>query len=163
MALVYPEYNILPMNRKLTRNFSIGEVFRSDKAVELSLCNYPSSPSDYNSIIEKAGILASEVLQPVRDWFGRVVDISSWYRSPLVNAAVGGSNSSQHLTGAAVDFVIRGIPVDEVFDWIRQSPLMFDQLIRETRGKSEWVHCGIAAEPRRMVMVSPRASWFQNA
>ena len=67
----------------------------------------------------------------------RPVVVHSAYRSPLVNKLVGGSPSSQHMRGEAVDFHVMGLSVLEVFDRIKASPLDYDQVIEEAR---TWVH-----------------------
>ena len=58
------------------------------------------------------------ILQAVRDHFGRAVTVSSAYRTPPHNAAVGGKADSQHLYGRAADIRISGVGVDELADYI---------------------------------------------
>ena len=83
------------------------------------------------------------VLQPVRDHFDKSVTVNSGYRSPEVNAAVGGSKTSDHCKGQAADIEIAGIPNAELAEWIRDN-LAFTQVILEfyTQGipDSGWVH-----------------------
>ena len=58
------------------------------------------------------------VLQRVRDYFGKPVKITSWKRDKDKNAAVGGSSTSQHPNGEAVDFIVEGISARAVYDYI---------------------------------------------
>ncbi len=87
--------------------------------------------------------LALRVLEPVRAHFDRPVVITSGYRPPALNRAIGGAASSQHVKGEAADFHIPGIPNYEVASWMERS-LNYDQLILEFveagRPYSGWVH-----------------------
>lgn len=88
-------------------------------------------------------VLAYGLLQPIRDRFGPVV-ISSGFRCPALNAAIGGSIRSQHMRGEAADLVVPGVDLDSVFDWIWRSDLRFGQLIREGRSNgSQWIHLSL--------------------
>ena len=86
-----------------------------------------------------------KILEPVRAKFGAVT-INSSYRAPLVNQAVGGSKTSQHVNGQAIDFEVKGVDNKTVADWIGDN-LEFDQVILEfyTAGdkNSGWVHASI--------------------
>jgi putative chitinase len=86
-----------------------------------------------------------KILEPVRAKFGPVT-INSSYRAPLVNTAVGGSKTSQHVNGQAIDFEVKGVDNKKVADWIGDN-LEFDQVILEfyTAGdkNSGWVHASI--------------------
>ena len=90
-----------------------------------------------------------KILEPVRKHFGKAVTINSSYRAPKVNAAVGGSKTSQHVNGQAIDFEINGISNKLVADWIADN-LEFDQVILEfyVEGdkNSGWVHASIKKE-----------------
>ena len=128
---------------KLTNNFSLHEVEYSHMAVFLGINN--SAPQD---VISNATRFAQLVLQPVREKIGMPFDVSSWYRSPALNKAVGGSVTSSHLTGMAVDFTIRGMTAQETFDAVlvalKDMRIQFDQLILEhnTKTGARWVHLG---------------------
>lgn len=92
--------------------------------------------------LDAAKALFENVVQHVRDHFGPTV-INSGYRSPELNEAVGGSSTSQHCKGEAVDIEVPGVPNADLAVWIRDN-LEFDQLILEfyTSGipDSGWVH-----------------------
>lgn len=80
--------------------------------------------------------LCTNILEPVREHFGRV-HISSGYRPEWLNEKIGGAPGSQHCNGEAADIIVPGVPVYEVFSWIRNSALPFDQLIWEF---DAWTH-----------------------
>lgn len=123
---------------KLTSNFSLAEMTKSDTALRLGMDN---TPGDIE--LENMTRLCERVLQPVRDHFGMGVKVNSGFRHPDVNAKVGGSKTSDHCKGMAADIEIPGIPNAELAEWIRAN-LDFRQLILEfyTPGvpDSGWVH-----------------------
>lgn len=128
---------------KLTNNFALREVEYSHMAVFLGINN-----SATQDVISNARKFAQLVLQPVREKIGMPFDVSSWYRSPALNKAVGGSVTSSHLTGMAVDFTIRGMTAQETFDAVlvalKDMRIQFDQLLLEhnTKTGARWVHLG---------------------
>lgn len=123
---------------QLTKNFSLHEMIKSETALRHRLDN---SPPDF--VIDNLSILCNEILQPVRDYFGKGVKVNSGYRSPAVNAAVGGSRTSDHCKGMAADIEIPGVPNYELARFIADN-FQFRQLILEfyTPGipDSGWVH-----------------------
>ena len=123
---------------KLTENFSLAEMTKSETALRLDLPNDPEPDH-----LENMKALAENVLQPVRNYFGMGVKVNSAYRHPDVNKAVGGSTTSDHCKGMAADIEIPGIANAELAEWI-QNNLEFRQLILEfyTPGvpDSGWVH-----------------------
>lgn len=87
-------------------------------------------------------LLTTHILQPLREAMGEAIKIGSGYRSPRLNAAVGGVSNSQHMMGQAVDICIDGNLAwgKRIFAWIRDH-CEFDQLIWEHNSKgSYWVH-----------------------
>ena len=123
---------------KLSKNFSLAELTKSQTAERMGLDNNPSEDQT-----ENLRLLCERVLQPVRDHFDHVVTISSGYRSEILSQKIGSSSKSQHCRGQAADFEIFGIDNNKVSDWIKEN-LMFDQLILEyyTPGEpnSGWIH-----------------------
>lgn len=123
---------------KLTENFSLAEMVKSETALRKGLDN---TPGDIE--IENLKRLAENVLQPVRNAYGKGVKVNSGFRHPDVNAAVGGSRTSDHCKGMAADIEIPGIANAELAEWIGKN-LEFTQLILEfyTPGipDSGWVH-----------------------
>lgn len=123
---------------KLTNNFTLEELTKSETALRRNLDNTPTV-----EVVENLQTLAQKVLQPVRDHFARGVKVNSGYRAPEVNAAVGGSRTSDHCKGMAADIEIPGLPNAELAQWI-EANLEFTQVILEfyTPGipDSGWVH-----------------------
>ena len=142
---------------KLTENFSLAEMIVSPTAKKLGLSNTPTPEH-----IENMRYCCEKILEPVRAHFGKSVQINSSYRSPLVNEAVGGSKTSQHVNGQAIDFEIPGIDNKVVADWIGDN-LEFDQVILEfyTKGdkNSGWVHASIkkGGGNRKMRMIASKS------
>lgn len=128
----------------LTEHFTLEEMIVSPTAKRLGLSNNPTQEH-----IENMRYCCEKILEPVRAHFGKPVQINSSYRSPLVNKAVGGSKTSQHVNGQAIDFEIPGIDNKTVADWVADN-LEFDQVILEfyTSGdkNSGWVHASIKKE-----------------
>ena len=125
---------------KLTENFSLNELTKSQTAERKGIDNTPSTEHQ-----ENLKSLCEMVLQPIRDHFGQVVSVSSGYRSPELCVAIGSSTQSQHAKGEASDFEIFGVSNKELADYIDQN-LDYDQLILEYwKGEDEtnsgWVHC----------------------
>ena len=123
---------------RLSKNFALSEMVKSATAERLNVDN---SPSDIHLV--NLTHLAIHILQPVRDQFG-VITINSGYRSPALNAKVGGSKTSQHCNGQAADFESFSTPNPDLAKWIANN-LVFDQLILEfydgVNPNSGWVHC----------------------
>lgn len=147
----------------LTRNFTLEELLHSSTAVNRGIDN---TPPDLDKVTANLKALCEHVLQGIRDGIGKAIIISSGYRSPDLNAAIGGSQNSQHCEGKAADMVVKGMTNDQLFAWIVESPLTFDQLILETRGESEWVHVSYdkdKAVQRREALVSADGKTFHKA
>ena len=136
---------------KLSANFSLAEMTKSQTATRKGINNKPSTEH-----IENLIHLAESVLQPVRDHFGKSVMISSGYRSPALCEAIGSSTKSQHARGEAADFEIHGVDNKELATWISKNTT-FDQLILEFYDEGDpnsgWVHCSaVTGEPRKQVL-----------
>ena len=137
---------------KLTENFSLNELTKSQTAERKGIDNTPSTEHQ-----ENLKSLCEMILQPIRDHFGQVVSVSSGYRSQELCVAIGSSTQSQHAKGQASDFEIFGVSNKELADWIDEN-LDYDQLILEYwKGEDEpnsgWVHCSWVAEnPRKQLL-----------
>lgn len=133
---------------KLTENFSLNELTKSQTAERKGIDNTPSAEHQDN-----LKSLCEMILQPIRDHFGQVVSVSSGYRSPELCVAIGSSINSQHAKGQASDFEIFGVSNKELADYIDQN-LDYDQLILEYwKGEDEpnsgWIHCSFNTQGNR--------------
>ena len=134
----------------LSRNFTLQELIKSDTAIRLDINNNPNSGQ-----IEKLKALCENILQPVRDHFGRV-KVTSGFRSEQLCIKIGSSVNSQHARAEAADFEVVGVDNCDLADWIKRE-LPYDQLILEfyTPGEpnSGWIHCSYTEG-------TPRASFL---
>ena len=133
---------------KLTENFSLNELTKSQTAERKGIDNTPSAEHQ-----ENLKSLCEMILQPIRDHVEQVVSVSSGYRSPELCVAIGSSTQSQHAKGQASDFEIFGVSNKELADYIDQN-LDYDQLILEYwKGEDEpnsgWVHCSFNTQGNR--------------
>jgi hypothetical protein len=123
---------------KLSENFSLQELTKSETALRFGMKNEPTEAD-----IQNLKTLCEKVLQPIRDNFKTGVKVNSGFRHPEVNAKVGGSKSSDHCKGQAADIEIPGIANADLAQWISDN-LTYTQLILEfyTPGvpDSGWVH-----------------------
>ena len=135
------------MHLQITKHFTLREMTKSATAQRLGLSNDP--PPDLMINILKV----CERLEQVREHYDLPIRVLSCYRSPAVNAAVGGSQTSAHRFGLAADFEIDGVPNIELARWCRDNIVDYDQIIYEF-GPSGWVHMGFTAtsEPRKQLL-----------
>ena len=125
---------------RLSEHLSLAEVTRSDSAKRKGISNEPTAEH-----LENFKKLAENVFEKIRNHFGVPIHISSGYRSKALNDAVGGSKTSQHSTGEAIDIDMdgssNGVTNTMVFNYIKDN-LEFDQLIWEfgTKESPDWVH-----------------------
>jgi zinc D-Ala-D-Ala carboxypeptidase len=90
-------------------------------------------------------------MEKIRALLGVPIKVTSWYRCPALNAAIGGSRTSAHMQGLAVDFKPYHMSLADAFNIIRKSDLDYDQIIIErTKDGAAWVHVGFSrTTPRR--------------
>jgi zinc D-Ala-D-Ala carboxypeptidase len=95
--------------------------------------------------------ITAAYMERVRALLGAPIRVTSWFRCPAVNAAIGGARNSAHMSGLAVDFKPTNMTLAEAFNRIRRSDIPFDQLILErTKDGAAWVHIGFSrGTPRR--------------
>ena len=121
----------------ITKNLTLEELIHSDTAKAKGIDNSPTN-EHLKYLIE----IANNIFQPLRDGIGKPIRISSGYRSEKLNKAVGGSKTSQHNKGQALDLVATpGFTNKDIFDYIKKH-LEFDQMIWEfgTDTNPDWVH-----------------------
>jgi zinc D-Ala-D-Ala carboxypeptidase len=129
---------------KLSKNFSRAEIEHSNTAKRLGISNEMSEKH-----LENMQRLIDNLIQPMRDDLGPI-RISSGYRSPSLNRAIGGSNRSQHSKGEALDLQFWGkgkMNNKVIYDWIIDSGLEFDQMINEF--DFAWIHISLKANKNR--------------
>ena len=141
---------------KLTANFSLEELTKSETALRFDLDNEPNDEQLANLVA-----LCECVLQPVRDHFGKGVKVNSGLRTPEVNAKVGGSKTSDHCKGMAADIEIPTVANADLAQFILDSGMDFRQLILEfyTPGvpDSGWVHISYnPADNKKQVLTATK-------
>ena len=126
--------------------FTKPELTRSDTARILKIDNTPTPEAS-----AALDALMWNVLDPIRRMWGKPIIVNSGYRCPKLNAAVGGSATSQHMKGEAAD-ITAGDPTKnkELFDMIAQSAIPFDQLIDEKNYR--WIHVSYRPNGRRNIL-----------
>ena len=138
------------------KHFTFQEFERSEKAAELNIDNTIPELAEAH-IVELVDIL----LDPLREAWGGPLVVTSGYRCPALNKAVGGSETSAHTAGWAADLVPgdgRGVQelVNFTAEWLTATGLPFDQFIDERSGGSRWLHLGIRnlkGEQRRQTLL----------
>lgn len=116
--------------------FSIKEMCKSSTAKKLNIDNTPSA-----EIEKKLTVLIEECLDPIREKFGKPIMVTSGYRCPQLNAACGGSPTSEHKTGFAAD--IDTSDNTRLWDVITSGDFKWTQLINEypdENGEPSWIH-----------------------
>ena len=138
---------------RLSKHFTLDEFIKSATATRLGIDNTPDE-----KVLNCIQALVDNVLEPLRVHYGRPIIITSGYRCPKLNKAVGGSSTSQHAIGQAVD--IRSVSDSrednkELFDMILEMKLPFDQLINEFG--YDWVHVSFSPRNRRQVLKAEKS------
>lgn len=126
---------------KLSQHFYLREFTRSQTATRLDIDNTPSQ-----LIIDNLIVLCNDYLEPLRKVLDSSIMISSGYRCVTLNNAIGGSITSSHVNGEAVDMIVVGIKPIAVSRAIRDLDLNYDQNIYEF---GEWSHWGIGPKRRK--------------
>lgn len=131
---------------RLTRNFTLDEFEASETAARRGIDNQ-APPEVVNALMYTA-----QALEVVRRELGHPIIITSGYRSPELNAAIGGSANSQHMKGQAADIIVPGFgrPI-EVCRRILEAGIVFDQLIHEFGG---WTHVSFVPSGARMALLT---------
>lgn len=138
------------MKALLSPHFTRREMTGSETATRLEIDNTPPPTAEHN-----LARLCNDYLEPIRAWAGPL-RISSGYRCPELNRAIGGSVTSAHMDGRAADFepLSPELSLRRVVFWlVNESGLDFDQVIYEF---GAWVHIGIAQlgqKPRREALI----------
>lgn len=127
----------------LTEHFTYAEMIRSNTASRRGIQNRPDRVQ-----IERFVALLKNVMEPIRNHFGRPVIITSGFRCLELNRAIGSHDNSQHVRGEAIDFEVSDVSLSDVYEWIiTQSGLDYDQIIYEF-GEAGWIHVSYTKEDR---------------
>ena len=130
----------------ISEHISYREGVYSITATRLGINNTPED--DQLHFME---IIAEKVFEPLRDWVGGPIKINSFYRSPELNTAIGGSKTSQHCKGQAMDIddTLGRATNAEMFHWIKEN-LNFDQMIWEfgDDDNPDWIHISYVSEEK---------------
>jgi uncharacterized protein YcbK (DUF882 family) len=126
----------------VSKHITLDEATNSNTAIRNGINNNPDSVT-----FERMKLVANKCFEPLREWYSKPIRINSFYRSQLLNTKVGGSATSQHCKGEAID-ISGGDKVEnkKLFDWCKEN-LDFDQLINEY--DFTWVHISYKAKGNR--------------
>ena len=128
----------------ISKHITYAEAIHSNTAKRKCIDNTPNPTQ-----VENMKILAEKVFEPLREWVGRPIKVNSFFRSAELNEAIGGSKTSQHCKGQAIDVddVYGGKTNAEMYTWIKEN-LNFDQMIWEfgTDMNQNWVHISYVSE-----------------
>ena len=128
--------------------FTIRELTKSTTAIKKGIDNTPTREVTSNLIY-----LVDNILDPLREAWGEPLIVTSGYRCPKLNKAVGGSATSQHVKGQAADIrTLKDTPEENkrLFELVQKLGLPFDQLINEY--KYDWVHVSYSKRHRRQIL-----------
>ena len=147
------------------RHFKLKHLIYSNTAKNNSINNFPgvdNSPSQ-TEVVENLRSLMEIVVDPIVDIYPDLI-ITSGYRCITLNCRLGGSNTSQHVFGQAVDIQIPGLATADVYNYIYYQVTGWDQLIWEypERGGSSWVHVSYSSRNRRKTTLASRSSTYHN-
>lgn len=140
----------------MAKYFTLAELIRSDTAKKKGIDNTPSF-----EIVDHLSELVEKILDPLRTAYGMPIRVSSGYRSPELNRAVGGAPTSVHQIGYAADLQVGGSFNrfrDFVVDWFKKTGTPYDQILLESdrRTGARWIHIGLynnAHEQRKQTKV----------
>lgn len=130
----------------ISKHISYKEGVYSRTAMRLGIENKPSKEQMNNM-----RLIAEEVFEPLRNWVGGPIKINSFFRSPKLNTAIGGSTRSQHCHGQAIDIddTFGRATNAEMYDFIKKH-LDFDQMIWEfgNSDNPDWVHISYVSKDK---------------
>jgi hypothetical protein len=129
----------------LTQNFTLEEMEFSKIAIERGIKNKAN-----DDIIFNLKLMCENLLENIRENIGCSIKISSGYRCPELNKAVGGRENSKHTKGQAVDIYVDKFSPIEIFNYIKNNKNIFDydQLIFEKTKNKKWIHISYVSKEK---------------
>ena len=128
--------------------FSITEMIKSATAKRLGIDNTPSE-----DIKNSLTLFIEKILDPIREDWGSPIIVSSGYRCPELNKAVGGAKTSGHLYGFCADLQVKGDLrkfSNFVIEWMKDHHMKFDELLFEKSSNVTWLHfCWIGKDGKQ--------------
>lgn len=143
--------------------FTLEEMIASPTAKRLHIDNTPSE-----GIVRNLQLLVQNVLDPIRLYWGRPVIVTSGYRCPKLNTAVGGAKYSQHRLGQAADIrTVSDHPNDNknLLKAIIEAKVPFDKLIAEfvdDQGRPDWIHISFSPQRRGIMMTCRKGKYYSG-
>jgi len=135
----------------LSEHFTLEEMLHSGEADRLHYAEQYDPPVQ---VITNLKALCEQVLEPLRASISAQlgkdtpIRITSGYRCPRLNSAIGGAHNSQHILGQAADTHVDGMPIEDWYRFIKTHGVVFDQLIQEF---GRWAHISYTTkDPCRM-------------
>ena len=130
---------------RISEHISYTEAIKSRTAIKLGINNIPDEET-----LKRMKYVAENVFEPLREHFGVPIAITSFYRDKRLNTALGGSKTSEHVYGSAMDIdadVLQMVSNKEIFEFIKNN-LEFNQLIWEfgTDKDPAWIHVSCKEE-----------------
>ena len=129
---------------KISSHITYAESIHSNTAKRRGIDNTPNPTQ-----VENMKLTAEKIFEPLREWVGGPIKINSFFRSEVLNEAIGGSTTSQHCKGQAfdIDDVYGKKSNAEMYNWIKEN-INFDQMIWEfgTDMQPNWVHVSYVSE-----------------
>ena len=157
------------MAQYLSKNFTLEEMIASDTAKAKNISNKPSAyhkkilKHTCEYLLEKVRALLNE---KYKEYKGKevkqvILKITSGYRSPQLNAAVGGATNSQHVSGCAADVEAQivykdgkkevlpfNVLYEDIKAWTKEGKVSVDQCIQEQSGSARWTHLSLPPQIR---------------
>jgi hypothetical protein len=138
--------------KRISKHISYKEATGSNYAKQYGIKNKPNDEQ-----IENMQLLAEKVFEPLREWVDAPIKVNSMFRCEKLNSGIGGSSTSSHLKGEAMDITSMGGKSNlEMFHWIKDN-LEFDQLIWEFGAEPKWLHVSYNKDKnRKQVLVTKK-------
>ena len=148
------------------RHFKLKHLIWSDRAKNKGINNMPgidNSPSQ-TTVIENLRALMVNVVDDIVDIYPDLI-INSGYRCMALNSNLGGSNTSQHVYGQAIDIKVPGLKSSQLYNYIYNNVAGWGQLIWEypENGKKSWVHVSYSSRNKRKTTLASNSNQLHNS